>query len=119
MSMRRTLILGSLAWIFAISLLHGIHEPRLCSTVRTETAQGAMLPPFRVDFIPVTCHLTCPVTNFINRKTDRGWHLPADPIQRLEDAIPGQFFIDEVRDGTRQVAGDGNEPDAERRRIDP
>ena len=32
----------------------------------SRSAEGGA--PFRVGFIPVTCHLTCPVTNFINEK---------------------------------------------------
>ena len=30
---------------------------------------GLDASPFRVGFIPVTCHLTCPVTHFINENT--------------------------------------------------
>ncbi len=29
---------------------------------------GSGAPKFRVGFLPVTCHLTCPVTHFINEQ---------------------------------------------------
>ncbi|MBV9300211.1 MAG: ABC transporter substrate-binding protein [Verrucomicrobia bacterium] len=50
-------------WLVVISFLHatlnlGIFEPH----------KAAEAAPFRVGFIPVTCHLTCPVTDFINKQ---------------------------------------------------
>ena len=65
MSMRRTVILGSLGWMAAISLLHGTMNLRLFNPPARRSPGGA--PPFRVGFLPVTCHLTCPVTHFINQ----------------------------------------------------
>lgn len=63
MPMRRTVILSSLGWLTTISLLHGWLNLRLFDRPTIGTAGGK---PFRVGFIPVTCHLTCPVTHFIN-----------------------------------------------------
>jgi NitT/TauT family transport system substrate-binding protein len=63
--MRRTVILGSLGWATAISLLHGVMNLGLLEHPIGSSSGG---PQFRVGFIPVTCHLTCPVTHFINQK---------------------------------------------------
>lgn len=53
-----TLVLVTLA---AISALHATLNLHVLERRRAET--------FRVGFIPVTCHLTCPVTDFINKQT--------------------------------------------------
>ena len=66
MSMRRTVLVGSLGWVAAISLLHGIMNLGMLD--RPSGRLGLNASPFRVGFIAVTCHLTCPVTNFINEK---------------------------------------------------
>jgi len=66
MSMRQTVFLGSLGWVASISLLHGIMNLGMLD--RASGRLGLDASPFRVGFIPVTCHLTCPVTNFINEK---------------------------------------------------
>jgi NitT/TauT family transport system substrate-binding protein len=63
MSLRRSLILGSLGWLAAISLLHAWLNLR---SFDRPTRRAGGDEPFRVGFLPVTCHLTCPVTNFIN-----------------------------------------------------
>lgn len=64
MSMRRTVTVGSIVWVAAISLLHGGLNLGLFDRASRRELGGAL--PFRVGFIPVTCHLTCPVTHFIN-----------------------------------------------------
>ncbi len=66
MSMRRTVTLGTLGWVMAISLLHGAMNLGMFDR-RSPRGSGAGAR-FRVGFIAVTCHLTCPVTNFINEK---------------------------------------------------
>jgi NitT/TauT family transport system substrate-binding protein len=68
MSMQRTVILGSIGWIVAISLLHGALNQGLWDRNVRRRPGGA--EPFRVGFLPVTCHLTCPVTHFINRQLE-------------------------------------------------
>src|ERR1700730_7978301 len=50
-------------WLVAISLLHAMLN--LGAFSPHKAAEAA---PFRVGFIPVTCHLTCPVTDFINKQ---------------------------------------------------
>jgi len=64
--MRRTVLLGSAGWVIAISLLYGGLNLGLFDRSARRERRGAA--PFRVGFIPVTCHLTCPVTHFINEQ---------------------------------------------------
>jgi hypothetical protein len=52
MSMRRTVILGSLGWLAVISLLHGAMNQGLFSGAAVRGPGGAL--PFRVGFLPVT-----------------------------------------------------------------
>jgi hypothetical protein len=52
MSMRRTVVLGSLGWMAAISLLHGTMNQGLFNRAASRGPGGA--PPFRVGFLPVT-----------------------------------------------------------------
>jgi NitT/TauT family transport system substrate-binding protein len=111
-------------WLVAISLLHatlnlGVFAPH----------KAAEAAPFRVGFIPVTCHLTCPVTDFINKQMTgssefvpvrfQGWpelkeafisgYLPATFIlaplaMRLrEDGVPIKIVYLGHRDGTAMV----------------
>src|SRR5512147_2772708 len=68
MSLKRTVLVATIAWIVAITAAHvalnlgGALSPGPASSSAAERARR-----FRVGFIPVTCHLTCPVTDFINR----------------------------------------------------
>ena len=59
MSLRKTLLIVSGVAVVAITALH------LAFNVRPFGAGSA---GFRVGFLPVTCHLTCPVTDFINKQ---------------------------------------------------
>jgi hypothetical protein len=52
MSMRRTVVLGSIGWIAAISLLHGAINQGLFHRPARRGPDGAR--PFRVGFLPVT-----------------------------------------------------------------
>ncbi len=65
MTLKRTVLFGAILWLVLISVLHlwlnlnvRFFGPKN-SAVETEK--------FRVGFLPVTCHLTCPVTDFINK----------------------------------------------------
>jgi NitT/TauT family transport system substrate-binding protein len=69
MSFRKTLIIVGLVWIVAITFLHASLNLGLFH--HEKTAKGGP-PKFGVGFIPVTCHLTCPVTDFINQNLDGG-----------------------------------------------
>jgi NitT/TauT family transport system substrate-binding protein len=110
-----------LGWLVVISLLHATLNLGLFDQRR---AQGGA--PFRVGFIPVTCHLTCPVTDFINKQLSgksgfqpvrfQGWpelkeafisgYLPATFIlaplamRMREDGVPLKIIYLGHRDGT-------------------
>ncbi len=63
--MGRTVFLLAGIWLAAISCLHSVLN--LSSSGKT-----APTKTFRVGFLPVTCHLTCPVTDFINKQLSGG-----------------------------------------------
>jgi NitT/TauT family transport system substrate-binding protein len=65
MSLKRTVGLAAGFWIVLITALHvGLNWHWFSSEV---PKQRQKVEKFRVGFLPVTCHLTCPVTDFINR----------------------------------------------------
>jgi NitT/TauT family transport system substrate-binding protein len=65
MSLRKTLALFAIVWLGGITLLHSTLNLRLFEPRQTAADGGQR---FRVGFLPVTCHLTCPVTDFINKE---------------------------------------------------
>ena len=65
MSFRRTLVITAVVVLASITLLHGWLNLNWFKA----GAGGPHREPFRVGFLPVTCHLTCPVTDFINKQT--------------------------------------------------
>jgi NitT/TauT family transport system substrate-binding protein len=69
-SFRKTLITIAIVWLIAITLLHVTLNLQLFSRETTSNAGAAH--KFGVGFIPVTCHLTCPVTDFINKNMEGG-----------------------------------------------
>lgn len=64
MSLRTSVISVGALWAVVITLLHG--------WLNLQAVGGSMASreKFRVGFIPVTCHLTCPVTDFINKSME-------------------------------------------------
>jgi len=66
MSLRKTLFLFAVVWLVGITLLHAALNLRVFERAKTGSTDRAK---FRVGFLPVTCHLTCPVTHFINKET--------------------------------------------------
>lgn len=58
-----------LAWLVLITCLHGGLNLGWFRG-RTDGAESGTAKEFGVGFLPVTCHLTCPVTDFINRNTE-------------------------------------------------
>ena len=64
MSLRRTLVLFCTVWVGAISLLHGGLNLHLF----TSSASRGNHATYKIGFLPVTCHLTCPVTDYINKQ---------------------------------------------------
>ena len=64
MSLKRTVLITALLWVCGISLLHGGLNLGLFER-RADGARRA--DQFKVGFLPVTCHLTCPVNHFIQK----------------------------------------------------
>lgn len=60
-----TFIVGAL-WLGLITAMHG--SLNLKWFVK-KSASSSKTEKFRIGFLPVTCHLTCPVTDFINKET--------------------------------------------------
>lgn len=61
----RNLAVLAVVWLALITLMHGainLHWFQRRSDADTEMK-------VRIGFLPVTCHLTCPVTDFINKQT--------------------------------------------------
>ena len=124
MSSGKGVCLAVVLWLIVISFLHatlnlGVFAPH------KSTAEA----PFRVGFLPVTCHLTCPVTDFINKQLSgesgfepirfQAWpelkeafisgYLPATFIlaplamRMREDGVPIKIVYLGHRDGTAMV----------------
>src|SRR5438094_527589 len=68
MSLRKTLVSFALVWVVAITLLHAWLNLHAFAFGTKKSAVGG--PKFGVGFLPVTCHLTCPVTDFINKNLE-------------------------------------------------
>ena len=70
MSLKAKVILGACAWIVLISVLHS------CLNVSWATVLNEYRPLAQrkivVAYIPVTCQLTCPVTDYISKFSDNG-----------------------------------------------
>ena len=64
MSFRKILALG-IAWLLLITAVHAVIN---LHAFRPKTAGAQQAKKFRIGFLPVTCHLTCPVTDFINKQ---------------------------------------------------
>ncbi len=65
MSFRKALITIAGVWLVVITLLHASLNLHLFRSKQVTTAGQTK---FRIGFLPVTCHLTCPVTDFINKQ---------------------------------------------------
>ena len=74
MSLRKTLLIFFVGWFAAISLLQARLNPESMRTLAEyfrsfHKTAGVSTEKFKIGFLPVTCHLTCPVTDFINNQT--------------------------------------------------
>lgn len=67
MKLGRSLTLFSAAWMSLITAMHGTLNLRWFEKPKVGEAEAAK---FGVGFLPVTCHLTCPVTDYINKNTE-------------------------------------------------
>lgn len=66
MTLRTTLAITASLWIGAISAAHYNMNMEKASTWFAKPSERKL----RIGFLPVTCHLTCPVTNFINQEME-------------------------------------------------
>jgi NitT/TauT family transport system substrate-binding protein len=62
MKIAKTATFLCLGWLLVISFLHAAVNLGIFDSERSSRNQA-----FRIGFLPVTCHLTCPVTHFINK----------------------------------------------------
>ena len=65
MSLRKILIIVAVGWLALITLIHAAINLHV---FRAKAATVSGQTKFRIGFLPVTCHLTCPVTDFINKQ---------------------------------------------------
>lgn len=63
MSFRNTLLTVTVCTLFVVTALHAVLNLHAFDRRRAPNEKS-----FRVGFLPVTCHLTCPVTDFINKQ---------------------------------------------------
>ncbi len=68
MSFGKTLGFWMVTWTAAITVAHGALNLRWFES--QNAVQAAKKEKYQVGFLPVTCHLTCPVTDFINKNED-------------------------------------------------
>jgi NitT/TauT family transport system substrate-binding protein len=87
MSLRKTVLVAAGGWIVVIGVLHAALNLGLFT--RKERREAT----FKVGFLPVTCHLTCPVNHYIqkNLSGDGGF----EPIRfngwRFREAFPSRW----------------------------
>ena len=65
MTLRRTLAITTLVWVTAITAGHVKLNMKPSEWFQKEEEKK-----MKIGFLPVTCHLTCPVTDFINKEID-------------------------------------------------
>jgi NitT/TauT family transport system substrate-binding protein len=70
MSFKKTVLLGALAWLVVISLLHGYLNVNWAAVLNDYRPLAKR--KITVAYIPVTCQLTCPVTDYISKFSDSG-----------------------------------------------
>src|SRR5438876_143144 len=98
MSLRKTLIIIAAVWLAFITLLHVAINLHLFGPKLTTPSDPKK---FRIGFLPVTCHLTCPVIDFINKQMTgdsifepvrfNGW--PELKESYLSDYPPATFIL--------------------------
>ncbi len=66
MSVRNTFVVTILIWTAIITVVHGWLNLGWGDPARSRGSKDKM----KIGFLPVTCHLTCPVTHFINKNLE-------------------------------------------------
>ena len=67
MRLGKTIFVLALVWLAVITASHGVLNLRWLAK---KAPGGSAQTQFGVGFLPVTCHLTCPVTDFINKNVE-------------------------------------------------
>ena len=67
MKLGKTILVLTIVWLVIITTAHGVLN---LGWLAKRTAGDRPEPAFGVGFLPVTCHLTCPVTDFINQNIE-------------------------------------------------
>ncbi len=67
MRLGKSIVGTAVLWLIAITVLHGALN---LQWFKRKPAGSARERQLGVGFIPVTCHLTCPVTDYINRNVE-------------------------------------------------
>jgi NitT/TauT family transport system substrate-binding protein len=70
MSFKKAVLVGALAWLVVISLLHGYLNVNWAAVLNDYRPLAKR--KITVAYIPVTCQLTCPVTDYISKFSDGG-----------------------------------------------
>jgi NitT/TauT family transport system substrate-binding protein len=70
MSFKKAFQLGAIAWLVVISLLHGYLNVNWAAVLNDHRPLAKR--KITVAYIPVTCQLTCPVTDYISKFSDNG-----------------------------------------------
>ncbi|MCW1925547.1 ABC transporter substrate-binding protein [Luteolibacter arcticus] len=65
MTLRRTFAFAAILWVTAVSVGHVYLNMKPSEWFQKEEEKK-----MKIGFLPVTCHLTCPVTDFINRNLE-------------------------------------------------
>ena len=65
MTLRRTIAIASIFWVTAISAGHVFLNMKPAEWFEKKSEDK-----LKIGFLPVTCHLTCPVTHFINSEME-------------------------------------------------
>ena len=93
MSLKRTVLSAGVIWIVLITVLHS--ELNLHFRPFGGKKPAGEQEKFRVGFLPVTCHLTCPVTDFINKSmTGEGMFEPIrfNGFPELKEAFLSEYM---------------------------
>jgi NitT/TauT family transport system substrate-binding protein len=70
MSFKKAFLLGAVAWLVVISLLHGYLNVNWAAVLNDYRPLAKR--KITVAYIPVTCQLTCPVTDYISKFSESG-----------------------------------------------
>jgi NitT/TauT family transport system substrate-binding protein len=70
MSLKKTVLLCALGWLVIVSALHAYLNVNWAAVLNDSRPESKR--KITVAYIPVTCQLTCPVTDYISKFSDKG-----------------------------------------------